>query len=234
MPASLNAAGCSPSARIGANSVSLRKMFARALVLASLTLAPALATGVAAQEQPSSPYQARVPVASQAPEEFRRAAAAGLVEVLARISGRADVTGLPAVAQAQGNPDRYVEQFRYEPLPEGGLLLDLRFAPVTVQGLLGSPTSAAAGASDTALLRVDGVASFADYAQLLGYLNRIGARAHPVMVQGEAVTVSVRPAGGMAALAGQLAAERRLLEVPVTVVVEGAADVRSYRWLRGG
>ncbi len=214
--------------------MSLRKIFARALALTSLTLtlAPALATGVVAQEQPLSPYQARVPVTSQAPEEFRRAAAAGLVEVLARVAGRADVATLPAVAQAQGNPERYVEQFRYEPSPEGGLLLDLRFAPATVQGLLGSPV--AAGAGDTALLRVDGIASFADYAQLLGYLNRIGARAQPVMVQGEAVTVSVRPAGGMATLAGQLAAERRLLEVPVTVIAEGAAGVRSYRWQRGG
>jgi hypothetical protein len=203
-------------------------------VLAVVGLALALPMGAAAQELPASPYQARVPVARQAPDEFQRAAAAGMAEVLVRVAGRADITAEPAVSQALGTADRYVEQFRYEVPAEGGLLLDLRFAPAAIQALVRSAAPAGTASAEAVLMRVDGIATFPDYAQLLGYLSRVGGRPQLVQVQGEVVTVAVRPVGGAELFARQLAADQRLLEVPVAVITDGSAGARSYRWQRTG
>jgi hypothetical protein len=59
-------------------------------------------------------YEVRVPVSDQSPAELKRAARAGLAEVLVRIAGRTDAARQPGVAELLANADRYVEQYRFE------------------------------------------------------------------------------------------------------------------------
>lgn len=84
-------------------------------------------------------YQADVPVAEQSAAELRRAASAGLAEVLVRVSGRADAQRNPALAPALAGADRYLEQYRYERNPAAGSmpwLVRLNFAPDQSERLL--------------------------------------------------------------------------------------------------
>lgn len=211
------------------------KRLARAAL--GLLLALLVATAVRAQAPvPASPYQALVPVTQQVPAEFTRAAGVGLAEVLVRISGRSDIAGAPRISQAMAEADRYVEQFRYDRAEDGSLLLNLQFAPRTIGELLrGSGVVQAGGPNtDTAVLRVEGVERFEDYAQLLNYLSRLGSKPQPTLVQGGAVTLSLRPVGGVQLLLRQLAEEQRLMAVPVTVVAGETPAIHIYRWRSGG
>lgn len=91
-------------------------------------------------------YQAQVPVAAQSPAELKRAARAGLAEVLVRVSGRSDAADHTALKDAFAQADRYIEQYRYDtmavppvdsgetPPPQPVVLLS--FSPTQVQSLL--------------------------------------------------------------------------------------------------
>lgn len=197
-----------------------------------------LAAGMANAETGSDLYRAAVPVAEQSPAEFKRAVAAGMAEVLVRVSGREEAAAQPALREPLANADRYIEQYRYERATDGGLLLHAEFAPATINTLLRSAGLMGGGATaasrQAVQLRVDGVGSFADYAALLGYLNGSGVRAAPQLIEGNAVTLSVQVDGGTEQLRQRLAVDGRLLP-EVSTPEAAAANALYYRWQgRGG
>jgi len=65
-------------------------------------------------------YQADVPVVEQSAAELRRAARAGLAEVLVRVSGQTDAERNPALASSYADAERYLVQYRYERNPGPG------------------------------------------------------------------------------------------------------------------
>jgi hypothetical protein len=91
-------------------------------------------------------YQAQVPVAAQSPAELKRAARAGLAEVLVRVSGRSDAAGHTALKDSLSRADRYIEQYRYDTVAaspgEGGEapapqpVVQISFSPTQIQSLL--------------------------------------------------------------------------------------------------
>lgn len=83
-------------------------------------------------------YQASVAVAEQSAPELRRAAGAGLAEVLVRVSGRADAGRSAALASALADAQRYLDQYRYERGPAGAApwLVQLHFPQDQIDRLL--------------------------------------------------------------------------------------------------
>jgi len=71
-------------------------------------------TSLAGAEVVPNLYQADVPVAEQSAAELRRAARAGLAEVLVRVSGQTDAERNPALASSYADAERYLVQYRYE------------------------------------------------------------------------------------------------------------------------
>jgi Uncharacterized protein conserved in bacteria len=65
-------------------------------------------------------FSASVPVASQSVNERERAATAGLREVLVRISGVTQLDDYAALAEILPRASRYIEQFHYEVVRDGG------------------------------------------------------------------------------------------------------------------
>ncbi|HSB96212.1 MAG TPA: DUF2066 domain-containing protein [Spongiibacteraceae bacterium] len=59
-------------------------------------------------------YLAAVPIAEQSNAELHRAAAVGLREVVVRVSGQSDAVRAPAVANALGDAERFLDQYRFE------------------------------------------------------------------------------------------------------------------------
>jgi len=194
----------------------------------------------------ASIWEATVPVTAQTPDELKRAAAVGLADVLVGVSGRSEVVQLPAVRAALAGADRYVAQYRYErqSAPENTLVLKLKFAQAAVEGLLRSSTSVPATASRQAvILTAIGVETFADYAQLLAYLDRIpGVRAAlPQSISGNVVGVQLRFDGAIEQLTRQLALDHRLLPEVAPVDASAANSTNPanatnpmhYRWQGG-
>lgn len=197
-----------------------------------------LAAGAARADAVPDLYRTAVPVTEQSPAEFKRAAALGMSEVLVRVSGRAEAAAQSTLREPIANADRYIEQYRYERATDGGILLQVEFAPATINTLLrgaGLMDRNVTTASRQALqLRVDGVESFADYAALLGYLNGMGTvTAVPQMVEGGAVTLWLQIDSDTEQLQQRLAIDRRLQ--PEASTSDAVATALHYRWQgRGG
>lgn len=66
-------------------------------------------------------FSASVPVASQSANERERAATEGLREVLVRVSGVTQLDDYAALAEIQRRASRYIEQFHYEVVRDGGV-----------------------------------------------------------------------------------------------------------------
>jgi len=104
--------------------VEVKPIFLRAARAALLSW-----TAAASAEVVPNLYQVDVPVTEQSAAELRRAASAGLAEVLVRVSGRADAGHNPALAPAIAGADRYLDQYRYEHgAANGGQVVRLNFA----------------------------------------------------------------------------------------------------------
>jgi len=107
-------------------------------------LALLLACGISTQagaQAGADVYVATVPVAEQSNAELHRAAAAGLREVVVRVSGQSEAVRAPALANALGDAERYLDQYRFErniSAEPGALpwLAQLRFGPNAVAQLL--------------------------------------------------------------------------------------------------
>lgn len=63
-------------------------------------------------------YEAEVQVYSQKPSERSLAMISALDEVLAKVSGKRDAALVGEVTQAVKKPDRFLQQYRYRPLPD--------------------------------------------------------------------------------------------------------------------
>lgn len=74
-------------------------------------------------------YEAEIQVFSQKRAERATAMLSGLAEVLAKVSGQRDAALLQGVAQAIRSPARFLQQYRYKPMPE-----EERQALMTVEG----------------------------------------------------------------------------------------------------
>lgn len=114
-------------------------------------------TALAGAEVVPNLYQADVPVAEQSPAELRRAARAGLAEVLVRVSGQTDAERNPALAAALAQAERYLEQYRYERNPAPGeqpWLARLNFAGDQSERLLRNAGLPVWGANRPSLLVV--------------------------------------------------------------------------------
>lgn len=81
-------------------------------------------------------FTAVVPVAAQSPEEFARGAATGMEQVLVRLTGRTDITTVPAIKAALRTADVYLLQFRYEGQSDQGVLLNVSFDQPLLEKLL--------------------------------------------------------------------------------------------------
>lgn len=179
-------------------------------------------------------YAAQIPISAQTPDELKRGEAEGLAAVLVNVSGRADAAAQLGLRDALANPERYVEQYRYERGADGAITLWLQFTAAPIDALLRSTgVSAASGAENQVYsLQVSGVVSFADYAQLLDYLARLNTvrSMQPQQIEADQVTVSFRLAGSFDQLVNQLAQDGLLLAD--TVVGAAAPGELRYRWQR--
>lgn len=92
-------------------------------------------------------YEARVPVVSQGEGERRAAIRSAFEEVLVKVTGDRGAPSLPRLEAALDQPLRFVQQFRYRPLDEGGddgdgevseytQTIRVTFDPRAVNGLL--------------------------------------------------------------------------------------------------
>ena len=90
-------------------------------------------------------YDIEVQVASQADVERRRAASAGLAEVLSRVTGMVELPHHPEVADALRQPERFYARYEYSRrLPEAAgdasptpaTFLTLRFEPASILAML--------------------------------------------------------------------------------------------------
>jgi len=68
-------------------------------------------------------YESEMLVASQSKGERDKAMKTALVEVLAKVSGRPDVSTMANITSALGKPSRYVQQYQYRKIPENSYLL---------------------------------------------------------------------------------------------------------------
>lgn len=180
-------------------------------------------------------YTAQVPISAQTPEELKRGEAEGLAAVFAKVTGRPDAASQPGLRDALANPERYVDQYRYERGADGVITLWLQFAAAPIDALLRSSGVVGGSAENQVYaLQASGVVSFADYAQLLDYLARIGgvSSVQPQRVEADRVTVSFRFAGSVDRLANQLAQDG-LMSVDTAIGVGNPGELR-YRWQRRG
>jgi len=91
-------------------------------------------------------YESEEIVGSQSKSQREEAMKNALTEVLAKVSGRPNVGTLPGIQQALENPANYVQQYRYQKIPEksylnseaarGSQILWLRFDEKAVNKLL--------------------------------------------------------------------------------------------------
>jgi hypothetical protein len=91
-------------------------------------------------------YESEEIVGSQSKSQREEAMKNALTEVLAKVSGRPNVATLPGIQQALENPANYVQQYRYQKIPEksylnreavrGSQILWLRFDEKAVNKLL--------------------------------------------------------------------------------------------------
>lgn len=84
-------------------------------------------------------FQAEAPVSAQTSAERQKAAAAGLEEVLTRMSGVENVFENPAVVEASDRATRYVEQYHYKERSDedgGGEALVMTFSPRSIEAVL--------------------------------------------------------------------------------------------------
>jgi len=68
-------------------------------------------------------YESEMLVASQSKAERDKAMKTALIEVLAKVSGRPDVSTLANIAQALNKPSRYMQQYQYRKIPENSYLV---------------------------------------------------------------------------------------------------------------
>lgn len=111
-------------------------------VLTGLCLVVAVTAPVHAQD-PSTFYEATVPVTSQSVDERRRAAGEALLQVLTRMSGEKYVGDNIYVAETLPNATRYIEQFQYKQIASESLraqgyrdLILIKFSPTFVYRII--------------------------------------------------------------------------------------------------
>lgn len=105
-------------------------------ILLLLTLSVLLAAPAGAVVRVADLYEAQVPVADQGEAERARALAEALAEVAVRVSGLQRAREAEPVRQAAGDAQRLVQQYRYLPADNGGLMFQARFDPAAVEQLL--------------------------------------------------------------------------------------------------
>jgi hypothetical protein len=208
-------------------------------LLAGMVITSGFAHAQIAPAQPPAPdpYAVSIPVAGQTPADLQRAAALGLRELLARLSGRSDIDTNAALNTAAASADCYLEQYRYErnPAPTPGAtpwLAQLRFNPTAVNQLLRN--SGLSGGAESAVLRVTGIENFDDYAALLNYLTRLTPvkGANPVQVFNDEVTLQLKLQGSIDQLVRQFALDNRLTPTAPSEVAPPTSALQ-YRWSRG-
>lgn len=102
-------------------------------VVLVLALTPALAWA-----QIENLRQASAPVESQSAEDRTAAFGAALEQVIMGLTGRADAVEAARAAGVLENPERFVQQFRYEAGEDGQLQLVARFDGAALREALGS------------------------------------------------------------------------------------------------
>jgi hypothetical protein len=103
------------------------------MMLLSLALSPAVKA-----DQAAALYSAVVAVADNSSAERNKALRAGLLEVLVKLTGSADIGSKPAVAQLLANASAYVVEFGYVNLPNQPSRqgLNVRYSQVDVDRFL--------------------------------------------------------------------------------------------------
>lgn len=85
-------------------------------------------------------YHSRVPVDGQSTSQRNKAAKAGLIEVLARVSGKTDIDQVIELNPAFANAASYIDQFQYElernQWGESEEFLSMSFSPQVVENIL--------------------------------------------------------------------------------------------------
>ena len=152
-------------------------------------------SAVQAEEAVTGLYEAEVPVEDQGAEQRQQALQEALKEVLNKVAEAQNIpVGQLRTDTALQRAERYVQQYRYT---EGGLWV--LFDPRAVDALLEQPAGTGlAGRPETLLLKVTGVRSLPDYAQVMHYLNSLKmlSNAQPRIGTPDAVLFELRSRNG--------------------------------------
>ena len=153
-------------------------------------------------------YQAQVKVPNQSGEARDTALHAALAEVLARVSGAAQLAP-DRIAGVMAHPEALVRSVGYDNT-SGELMLVAQFNPQAVDDTLkqlGLPVHGvmASGVEDVTL-RVSGISSARAYGRVLAHLrSQPGVKSVGVVAaEADALIATVRAEGGAARLAGSL------------------------------
>ena len=188
-----------------------------------LTIALVLIAAVTwAEESAFGPYEAEVPVADQSEELRRQAVQEALGQVLEKV---AQTQELPLskvkLERALANAERYVQQYRYT---EQGLwvLFDRR----AIDGILERQTGIGPASPETLLLKISGIHSLPDYAQVIHYLGSLKSlsRIQPRMVEPGGVLFELESRNGKQRVVQTLVQDRFLRQE------EGDSSILSFHY----
>lgn len=186
-------------------------------------------------------YQVELPVKDRSIGTMKESLAQALEQVLVKVSGDPEVANNESVQIYLTQASDFVERYEYRLNPDESqdqkFLLQLKFSPKAVRGLLRQNTVAEDAASpETVNLRIYGVRNASDFSEVVNYVRALNKVSHVEIdtVESDNLILSLKSSKGLVALKEAIAKKNDHRLAPIENNKNDSEEnnaVLSYRWI---